>query len=94
MILNQIFIHKIILIHVIIFLNYSISPFKKMVFQLVYMCFNSIHCVEQIIAWRRKWQPTPVFLPGGFHGQTSLAGYSLWPCKSRTRLSNQTTTRS
>ena len=30
------------------------------------------------ISWRRKWQPTPVFLPGKFHGQGSLAGYSLW----------------
>ena len=28
--------------------------------------------------WRREWQPTPVFLPGEFHGQRSLAGYSLW----------------
>ena len=27
--------------------------------------------------WRRKWQATPVFLPGEFHGQKSLAGYSL-----------------
>ena len=27
--------------------------------------------------WRRAWQPTPVFLPREFHGQTSLAGYSL-----------------
>ena len=26
--------------------------------------------------WRRKWQPTPVFLPGESHGQRSLAGYS------------------
>ena len=30
----------------------------------------------QKILWRRKWQPTPVFLPGKFHGQRSLAGYS------------------
>ena len=30
------------------------------------------------IPWRRKWQPTPVFLPGEFHGQRSLAGYSPW----------------
>ena len=29
------------------------------------------------ISWRRKWLPTPVFLPGKFHGQRSLAGYSL-----------------
>ena len=30
------------------------------------------------IPWRRKWQPTPVFLPGKSHGQRSLLGYSLW----------------
>ena len=28
------------------------------------------------IPWRRKWQPTRVFLPGESHGQRSLAGYS------------------
>ena len=28
------------------------------------------------IPWRRKWHPTPVFLPGKFYGQRSLAGYS------------------
>ena len=28
------------------------------------------------IPWRRKWQPTPVFLPGEFHGQRSLVDYS------------------
>ena len=28
------------------------------------------------ILWRRKWQPTPVFLPGESYGQRSLAGYS------------------
>ena len=27
---------------------------------------------------RRKWQPTPVFLPGEFHGQRSLADCSPW----------------
>ena len=30
------------------------------------------------IPWRRKWQPTPVFLPGKAHGQRSLADYSPW----------------
>ena len=29
------------------------------------------------IPWRRKWQPTPVFLPGESHGGRSLVGYSL-----------------
>ena len=30
------------------------------------------------VLWRRKWQPTPVFLPGKSHGQRSLVGYSPW----------------
>ena len=30
--------------------------------------------------WRRKWQPTPVFLPGESQGQRSLVGYCLWGC--------------
>ena len=33
------------------------------------------------IFWRREWQPTPVFLPGEFHGQRSLVGYNPWGCK-------------
>ena len=33
------------------------------------------------IPWRREWQPTPIFLPGEFHGQRSLAGYSPWGYK-------------
>ena len=28
--------------------------------------------------WRREWLPAPVFLPGEFHGQRSLVGYSPW----------------
>ena len=30
------------------------------------------------IPWKREWQPTPVFLPGKYHGQRSLVGYSPW----------------
>ena len=33
------------------------------------------------IPWRRKWQPTPVFLPGESHGWRSLLGFSPWYCK-------------
>ena len=33
------------------------------------------------IPQRRKWKPTPVFLPGEFHGQRSLEGYSPWDHK-------------
>ena len=30
------------------------------------------------ILWSRKWKPIPVFLPGKFHGQRSMKGYSPW----------------
>jgi len=30
------------------------------------------------ILWKRKWQPSPVFLPGKLFGQRNLAGYSPW----------------
>ena len=30
------------------------------------------------ISWKRKWQCTPVFLPGKSHGQRGLVGYSPW----------------
>ena len=33
------------------------------------LLFNTLY-------WRKEWQPTPVFLPGEFHGQRSLASYS------------------
>ena len=33
------------------------------------------------IPWRRKWQPTLVFLPGESHGQRNLVGYSPWTRK-------------
>ena len=35
----------------------------------------------QVLPWRRKWQPTPVFLPGKFHGCGNLIGHSPWGCK-------------
>ena len=38
--------------------------------------------------WRRKQQPTPVFLPGKSQGQSSLTSYSPWGGKSQTRCSD------
>ena len=53
------------------------------------MCSICIHvCAAH---GRRKWQPTPVFLPGESHGQRNMVGYSLWGHKSWTQLSNYTT---
>ena len=40
--------------------------------------------------WRKKWQPTPVFLPGESHGQRNLAGYSPWGHKDSDRTEQLT----
>ena len=41
------------------------------------------------ILWRRKWQPTPVFLPRKSHEQRSLAGYSPWGHKESDTTTKQ-----
>ena len=44
------------------------------------------------IPWRRKWQPSPVFLPGESPGQRSLAGYSPWGRRARHNWATNTHT--
>ena len=39
------------------------------------------HSWVRKISWRRKWQPTPVFLRGKSHGRWNLVGYSPWSPK-------------
>ena len=41
-------------------------------------------CFRKIL-WIRKWQPTPIFLPGKFHRQRNPADYSPWGCKKLDR---------
>ena len=49
----------------------------------IHIFFNwSIVDLKCVISWRRKWQPTPVLLPGESHGRRSLHGVA----KSRTWL--------
>ena len=45
------------------------------------MLYLLYHVILQLSYWRRKWQPTPVLLPGKSHGLKSLVGYSPWGCK-------------
>ena len=45
------------------------------------------------IPWKRKWQPTPVFLPEKFHGQSHLAGNSLRGCNESDKTEKPGTTR-
>ena len=54
---------------------------------------GSIPWVGRIL-WKRKWQSTPVFLPGESHGQRSLTGYSPWGCKESDMTERLTTTTS
>ena len=43
-----------------------------------FVFFTIPFCLSVVISWRKKWQSTPVFLPGEPHGQRSLVGYSPW----------------
>ena len=40
--------------------------------------YGQLYSQVRKIFWRREWLPTPVFLPGEFHGQRNLAGYNPW----------------
>ena len=47
-------------------------------FSSLLFCYLNMNIINIRKDWRRKWQPSPVFLPGKFHGQRSLVGCSLW----------------
>ena len=68
------------------------SGLKTRIWRRVYQVVQSLRQCRRLkkhrlnpwvrkIPWRRKWQPTPVFLPGKFLGQRSLVGYSPWDCR-------------
>ena len=42
---------------------------------------DTVQSLVRKIPWSRKWQPTPVLLPGKIHGQRSLVDYSAWSLK-------------
>ena len=50
----------------------------QMVKRLSTMRETRVRSLVGKIPWRRKWQSTPVLLPGKSHGQRSLVGYSPW----------------
>ena len=57
------------------------SPVAQMVKCLSTMQETWVRSLGRKIRWRRKWQSTPVLLPGKSHEQRRLVGYSLWGCK-------------
>ena len=54
------------------------SPVAHMVKNVAAIRETRVQSLGQEDPLGREWQPTPVFLPGEFHGQSSLAGYSPW----------------
>ena len=72
---------------ILVGLMYTHGPLKKIMESCTGMEQNRRHERHLFdpwvgkVPWRRKWQPTPVFLPGKSHGQRSLAGCSPWGCK-------------
>ena len=61
-----------------IFSNNEASLVAQMVKRLPTIRETRVQSLVGKISWRRKWHPTPVFLPGKPHGQRSLVGYSPW----------------
>ena len=45
---------------------------------LYFLVLHFLLYLPPLHSWRRKYQPTPIFLPGEFYGQRSLVGYSPW----------------
>jgi len=58
------------------FLSHTANSHWLFILHMVFFDINLSNIFFDL--WRRAWQPTPVFLPGEFHGQRSLAGYSPW----------------
>ena len=56
----------------------STSLVAQTVKHLPTMQETQVRSLGQEDPWRRKWQPTPVFLPGESHGWRNLVGYSPW----------------
>ena len=58
------------------------GSFKRGKYIYTYLYIHIYIYIYMYIAdWRRKWQPTPVFLPGKSHGWRRLVSYSPWGSK-------------
>ena len=70
--------------HSYLYVNYfheNVFPQKTRIFflNILIFAFPKYASVRTLI-WRRKWQPTPVFLSGESQGRRSLVGCRLWGC--------------
>ena len=69
--------------HFIVLLRYSLYTIEFTLFECSVWMLIIVH--KYTTTWRRKWQPTPIFLPGKSHSQKHLAGYSPWGHKESDR---------
>ena len=67
--------------------NKGIFLFAMRTLRIYYLKIFHIPCSS--VNWRRKWQPTPVFLPGESCGQRSLVGCCLW-CRTESDMTEAT----
>ena len=65
-------------IYMYIYIYIWASLVAQMVKNLPLMQETQVDSWVRKIPWRKKWQSTPVFLPGESHRHRSLAGYSSW----------------
>ena len=75
-------IHTYVNVYACVFIGIHIAnkgfPVNHMVKNLPAVWENQIGSLGQEDPWRRECLPTPVFLPGEFHGQRSLTGCCPW----------------
>ena len=73
---------------------YKVPPSLPWCFRWLAVCLQcrrrGFNAWLRKIPWRRKWQPTQVFLPGESHGQRSLEGCSPWGRKESDRTERLT----
>ena len=48
------------------------------ILRMLYLLEIHLEAIHITLPWNRKWQPTPISLPGKFYAMRSLAGYSTW----------------
>ena len=88
------FVGKLIFNVLIIYLltrDSRVAQWYKICLPMQEMQETGVQFLGQKDPWRREWLPTPVFLPGKFHGQRSLVGYTVHEVtKSQTRLGTHT----
>ena len=71
---------------IVMCIPFGLTSLAQSVKNLPAMQETWVRFLGQKMPWRRKWQSSPVFLPGKSHGQRSVVGSSPWGLKSQARL--------